>query len=99
MSRLSITRTITDKNQIHESGSHHVPVKVGGAAIRIESQVVRLSRERTTAAAAAGRVRVGESEARTHNAVDVINLHASKVLRAEHIHEDAQSAGLDHFIV
>src|SRR5215468_9626136 len=58
-----------------------------------------LSGERTAAPASAGGVRIIEGEARTHDAVDVIDLNALQVLRAEHVDEDPQPARFDHLII
>src|SRR5215475_7906435 len=58
-----------------------------------------LSGERTAASATAGGVRIVEGEARTHDAVDVINLNVFEVLRAEHVDEDSQPARFDNLVI
>ena len=58
-----------------------------------------LSGERTAASTSASGVRIIEGEARTHDAVDVIDLDVFQVLRAEHVDEDSQPAGFDHLII
>src|SRR5919197_360864 len=64
-----------------------------------DSAIVLLGGEQAAASAAASRVRILESEARTHHRCHVVDGHAVQILRRERIDEHAPTALVDHEVV